>query len=365
MWHKFLSDVNLSIIVPTYNETGNVSLLVQRLHAALGDIAWEVLFVDDNSSDGTADEIYALSQADPRVRLILRVADRGLAKSSIQGMLSAKGRNLLVMDADGQHDPTVIMDMLERLESEGLDIISAARKLDQTGEDGTLSATRQTLSRTANSMSCRVIGKDLIDPMTGFFLIRRDRFLPIAVRLQDAGFKLLLDILHSDKSLKHEEILFRFGQRVHGESKLDALVMWQFATFLMSRATGKILPPSLISFIFVGGSGVFVHFLTLYSLLGLGLSFAVAQIGATTIAASSNFVLNNILTFRDKRLIGRAMVIGYFKFLAAASVGILANVSAAVLTYGTLTDFIFVATLAGIAIDTIWKFAVSRRLIWK
>lgn len=356
---------DLSIIIPTFNEAGNIRPLHARIDRALAGLTWELLFVDDNSTDGTPQEVFNLGQEDERVRLVLRLADRGLAKSAMQGMLSAKGAVLCVMDGDGQHDPAVIPRMLSQLSAHGLDAVSAARQLEDISQDSVLSPRRQAMSKLANRLSGHFTGRALIDPMTGFFVIRRDRLLAVAPTLSDAGFKLLLDILHSDKALRHAEVPFTFGARESGTSKLDPFVLWQFSMFLLSKLTRDVLPASFISFVLVGGSGMIVHFGVLYALLALVPSFALAQALATVCAATSNFLLNNLLTFRDRRLRGWRMVSGYLKFMAVASVGIVANVSAASVALGRFTDTVFVAALAGIVIDTIWKFVISNRFVWR
>lgn len=360
-----VSQRSLSVIAPTYNESDNILPFIERAKEVLGQFDWEIIFVDDNSPDGTAEKVFHLAKTDHRIRSITRLSDRGLAKASIQGMLSARGELLCVMDVDGQHDPAVINEMAERLEREGLHIVSAARRLERDEEMAGLSPLRQKLSTFGNWLSGIVLGRKLSDPLTGFFIISRDSFLQTAPRLGDPGFKLLLDILHSNKTLRHAEVPFDFGVRLSGQSKLDVYVIWKFATFLLSKLTGGILPVSLISFLLVGGSGIFVHFAVLYAALSLSFPFAVAQTVATLIAATGNFLLNNLLTFRDRRLRGWGKLWGYLKFLGVSAVGIVANVSAATLTYERLVHVVFVATLAGIAIDTVWKFVIANRFIWK
>jgi len=352
----------LSIIAPTYNEAGNIIPFVERVKTTLAAFDWEILFVDDNSTDGTAQKAFDYGTGDSRVRPIIRLNDRGLAKSSIQGMLSARGDLLCVMDADGQHDPAVLLDMIARLEQDNLDIVSAARRLEDDQALEGLSPVRRKLSNIGNWLSSLILGKKLADPLTGFFVIRRSRFLELAPRLGDPGFKLLLDILYSDKSLRHEEVPFSFGVRTHGQSKLDTYVIWKFVTFLLSKMTGGLLPVSLISFLFVGGSGIFIHLAVLYAALSLSAPFIAAQ---TLVAATSNFLLNNLLTFQDKRLRGWGKLWGYLKFLTVSAVGIVANVSAATLTYERVIHVVFLATLAGIAIDTVWKFVIANRFIWR
>lgn len=356
----------ISIIVPVFNEVDNIAPLLEQIASALDGHEWEVIFVDDASTDGTTDAAYRLSVGNERVRLILRLWDRGLARSTIQGMLSAKGEMLCVMDGDGQHDPKFIPQLMALLHEGPYDTVSAARRLGGNAiESGALSKTREKLSQIGNSISSLIVGRRLDDPLTGFFLIRRDAFLDVAPRLTDPGFKLLLDILHSKKDMRHAELPFDFGSRMSGESKLDSFIVWQFATYLLSKLTRELLPPSLISFLIVGASGLLVHFSVLYVALAWAASFSVAQLAATFVAASSNFLLNNLLTFRDRRLRGWKQFRGYCEFMAASSIGIIANVSAATITYDRLGQMIVLSTLAGIAIDTIWKFAVAKRLIWR
>ncbi|WP_349961906.1 glycosyltransferase [Rhizobium sp. ZPR3] len=355
----------LSIIAPTYNEADNVLHFIERVKATLNAFDWEILFVDDNSADGTAEKIYDYAADDYRIRTIIRLEDRGLARSSIQGMLSARGNLLCVMDADGQHDPMVLSELVARLERDNLDVVSAARRLDGCDGLSGLSPLRHRISLFGNWCSSLILGRKLLDPLTGFFLIRRSSFLEVAPHLGDPGFKLLLDILYSHRNLRHAEVPFEFASRQHGESKLDCYVAWKFLTFTLSKMTGGMLPVSLISFLFVGGSGLGVHFATLYGALWLSLPFLAAQALATLTASANNFLLNNLLTFRDRRLRGRRQILGYLKFLGFSSIGIVANISLAKLTYDHFAHAVLIATLAGLAIDSVWKFVVASRFIWK
>lgn len=355
----------LSIVVPTYNEAGNILPFVDRVSAALDGVDWEVLFVDDNSPDGTAQVVHTLSRSNERVRLVLRLADRGLAKATIQGLLSANGETLCVMDGDGQHDPDVIRSLLAPIGSGEAEIVSAARRLDEGVEASALGPLRARLSKIGNWLSGLVLRRDIIDPLTGFFAIRREAFLRVAPELRDPGFKLLLDILSADHKLKHREVPFDFGERLHGESKLDSFVAWQFGTFLASKLTRGIVPASLISFLIVGGSGVFVHLAVLYTALAGTVDFALSQTLAALAAVTWNFLLNNRLTFRDRRLRGWRLLSGYVKFLVISSIGVVANVSLATFTYEKAGEIAIVAAFAGIALDTLWKFVVSSRIVWR
>src|SRR5262249_16085737 len=156
--------------------------------------------------------------------------------------------------------PAVVPQLIERLHYDALDIVSAARKLGEAMEPTALSPIRERLSKIGNRLSNVVIGRQMKDPLTGFFVIRRDAFMKITPLLSGPGFKLLLDNLHSEKALRHPELPFDFGRRMAGESKLDTYVPWQYATFLLSKMTKGVVPASLISFLVVGASGLFVHF---------------------------------------------------------------------------------------------------------
>lgn len=355
----------ISVIIPVFNEAANVRPLIAQLRRALAGRNWEALFVDDNSPDGTAEIVRAESLEDDRIRLILRVADRGLARAAVQGLLSAKADLLCVMDGDGQHNPGVILDLLPMIERGDADIVSAARRLSGHLDPDSLGATRLSLSRLGNRMCEATLKRKIRDPLSGFFAIRRDAFLALAPRLGDPGFKILLDILATDDRLRHQEVDFNFEARRHGKSKLGVFVGWQFIVFLLGRALGGWIPPTAISFAIVGLTGVFVHLAAMFFLLSVGASFPSSQFGASVAATSTNFLLNNWLTFSDRRMTGTRMVVGFVSYLAVASVGILASVGVATLAFSRLTHVAILAALAGIAIDAVWKYALSSRLVWR
>ena len=356
---------DLSIVVPVYNEVANIGPLVASLGSVLSDVDWEVIFVDDNSPDGTAGEVRKLALEDDRVRLVLRIFDRGLAKACIQGLLSSKANLLCVMDGDGQHDPMLIQKLIDPLKRGDADVVSASRRLGEEVQNGALTPFRQRLSIWGNRACRWVLRRPVEDPLTGFFAMRWESFLDVAPRLGDPGFKLLFDILLNGPALRHREVPFDFGTRRSGRSKLDLSVAWQFGTYFLSTLTRGIIPTALVSFLFVGAIGVGVHLAMLFLALWAGAGFPVAQtIGALT-AVISNFLLNNRLTFRDSRLSGLALATGFLKFLVISSVGLFANIAIATLTFQHLTHTALLASLAGILMDTLWKYAVSSRLVWR
>jgi dolichol-phosphate mannosyltransferase len=355
----------ISIVIPVYNELGNVAHLVKQLDKALAGRQWEALFVDDDSPDGTADEVRRICLDDPRIRLILRIEDAGLAKACIQGMLSAKADLLCIMDGDGQHDPVYIPELMAALDQSHADLASAARVNNDAMDPATLGATRQRLSGIGNALVRKVTGRQTRDTLTGFFLIRREAFLSVARRLSNSGFKLLFDILASNHALRHVEIPFNFKERHAGDSKLDAHVLWQFLSLAIEKLCQGWIPARVISFLAVGSLGLIVHMAVLFSALALGVDFQYAQGSAAIVAMTFNFGLNNMLAFRDRRFHGRGLIAGWAGYFLTCSVSLLANVILATWTYQRLEGMILIAALAGISVDVVWKFIVSDRLLWR
>jgi dolichol-phosphate mannosyltransferase len=278
-------------------------------------------------------------------------------------MLSSSADVLCVMDGDAQHDPRVIRELRARVIEGGADVASAARDLDAVEADA-LSATRRRLSRWGNAVVRRVLRRETRDPLSGFFAIRREVFLRVVRNLSDSGFKLLFDILVSGPALRHVEVPHTFRPRLSGSSKLDGLVMWQFFSLVVEKLARGLIPARLASFLAVGGLGFGVHMVILYTGLALGAPFYAAQATAAVTAATSNFLLNNALTWRERRFTGFALVFGWLAYLAVSSVGLIANVAVATWAYGQLRGLAIVAASAGIVMDAVCKFAVSDRLVW-
>jgi dolichol-phosphate mannosyltransferase len=355
----------LSVVIPVLNEAGNVRGVAHELDGALAGIDWEVQFVDDDSADATAEAVRQLAREDRRVRLILRVADPGLAPSGIQGMLSSSADFLCVMDGDGQHDPSCIPEMLRTLEQEGVDVVSAARDTGPDRDGAVLGRGRAALSEFGNALVRRTLRRDIADPLSGFFVIRRAAFLGVVRGLGNSGFKLLVDILASGPSLRHAEVPIRFRPRAGGRSKLDARALWQFAMLLVEKASRGAIAARVASFLAIGSAGLAVHMAVLYALLAGDLSFAKSQTGAALTAVTFNFFFNNLLTFADRRFTGWALLRGWAGYLALCSVGLVGNVSIATWVYGQIHGIASLAALSGIALEVLWKFVISDRVLWR
>lgn len=359
----------LSIVVPTFKERGNVAELVRRLDLALPDTRWEAIFVDDNSPDGTADAVKAIAEIDGRVRCIRRVGRRGLAGACIEGMLSSAAPYVAVIDADLQHDEKVLPDMLATLKGGVADLVAGTRYVAGGSASG-LSSSRGTISRLATRLTHRLVGTELSDPMSGFFMMRRDRFDAIAPRLTPVGFKILLDIAASaGPSLRIAEQPYTFGERFDGESKFNAQIGVEFLGLLLAKMTGDLVDPRFIFFALVGSIGLVVHLVALRATLfvlpdDLMDEFRIAQTVATLIAMTSNFLLNNELTYRDRRLKGWAMLRGFVLFCVFASAGVLANVDLASWLYVDSSRWL-VAGAAGAIMSALWNYAMSTLFVWR
>ncbi|NIJ06781.1 dolichol-phosphate mannosyltransferase [Sphingomonas vulcanisoli] len=355
----------LAIVVPAYNEKSNVPLLVEAVAAALPDVRWEIVFVDDDSPDGTATEVRRLALADPRVRVIHRYGRRGLSSACVEGIMATAAPVVAVMDADLQHDERILGAMFARLGQGDVDLVVGSRYVEGGGM-GEWSKRRVAMSRFATALSQRLTRTPIGDPMSGFFMLRRDIFLSALPNLSSVGFKILLDIAASTpEPLRVAEVPYTFRTRQHGESKMDALVLWEYLQLLLDKMFGHIIPPRFIGFVMVGTTGVIVHFATLLLLRELtGDNFRTAQTIATLVATSSNFFLNNILTYRDQRLKGIQLAIGWLTFNIVCSVGALTNVNIATYLFAN-HHTLWVSALAGIAVTTVWNYAMSSIFTWR
>lgn len=356
----------LSVIVPTFNERENVHELVRRLSACLIGIHWEVIFVDDDSPDGTARAVRHLGMTDRRIRLLSRIGRRGLSSACIEGMLASTAPYLAVMDADLQHDERLLPDMLRELQQNGLDIVVGSRYVNGGGT-GDWDASRQTLSRFATKLSALVLKVNLEDPMSGFFMLRREVFNEAARNLSGIGFKILLDIFASSpRPLAFRELPYTFGLRRAGESKFDSSVAWEYIMLLLDKSVGHFIPVRFIPFALIGGIGVGVHMIVLWLLFkGFHYGFAISQTIGTLVTMSSNFFMNNALTYRDRRLHGWAMLRGWVSFTIACSIGAAANVGVATYLFeGKVTDWTGSA-VAGVLISAAWNYAATSVYTWK
>jgi dolichol-phosphate mannosyltransferase len=355
----------LSVVVPTFNERDNVTVLYRRLEAVLTGIAWEVVFVDDNSPDGTWDVVRALAQRDNRVRCVRRIGRRGLSGACIEGILASSAPYAAVIDADLQHDETQLPKMLSLLVSGQAELVVGSRYIEGYKTEG-FNKQRAGASALATEFARKMLRVEIADPMSGFFMVRRDRFEELAPKLSVHGFKILLDLVASaDGNLRAVEIPYTFGARQHGESKLDSMVALDFIGLVLAKFTNDAVSLRFVLFAMVGGIGLVVHLTTLFVALQIFKApFAEAQAAGAVVAMTGNFILNNFLTYRDQRLRGFGLLRGLIAFYIVCSVGLLANVGVAFSVYDQEPIW-WLAGMAGALMGVVWNYAMSGLFVWR
>tara|TARA_Y100001968_G_scaffold297194_1_gene305953 strand:- start:271 stop:1380 length:1110 start_codon:yes stop_codon:yes gene_type:complete len=358
----------ISIVLPSYNEYNNITLIIKKLlkFANLYDI--EILVVDDDSNDGTTSLVRDLARDEARIRLIHRIGRAGLSSAIKEGVINAKGDIVAIMDSDGQHEPEDVLEAIRKLISNQLDIVIGSRFQKNSDLQG-LSKARQDGSTLANNIARISLSRkysDLSDYMSGCIVIRRDSCLAFTQRVDVNGFKFLYELLAiSNGCLNIQEIPIKFKSRSHGKSKLDISILWDFIISLLHTISGKILPRRAISFALVGLTGVFVQLISTEILIRmLGIDFEAALPYSVVLSASSNYLINNFLTFRSRRLKNMKLITGLLKFLVVASLPVIANVGLATSFYNFITPSTLLAQIAGIIVVFIWNYAASSRFVW-
>jgi dolichol-phosphate mannosyltransferase len=355
----------LSVVVPTFNERDNVTVLYRRLDATLKGVAWEVVFVDDNSPDGTWQVVRGLARQDSRVRCIRRIGRRGLSGACIEGILASSAPYAAVIDADLQHDESQLPKMLGLLQGGEAELVVGSRYI-EGGSADSFNKQRAGASQLATEVAKRVLGVQVKDPMSGFFMIRRDRFEQLAPQLSTQGFKILLDIIATARGeLRTVEVPFTFGARQHGESKLDSMVALDFLGLVLAKLTNDVVSLRFLLFAMVGSIGLIVHLATLFIAHQIfGVAFPEAQAAGALVAMTSNFILNNFLTYRDQRLKGFAILRGLLLFYLVCSVGLFANVGVAFSVYDQEPIW-WLAGAAGALMGVVWNYAMSGLFVWR
>jgi len=269
------------------------------------------------------------------------------------------------MDADMQHDEALLPKMLGTIKERELDIVVGTR-YGANGSVGDWQGSRVAISSMASRLARLVVKAELTDPLSGFFVIARGAFAATMRNLSGQGFKILLDIFASSpRPLAFAELPFHFRRRVHGESKLDTLVAWEYLTLLLDKLAGPMIPVRFLLFAMIGGLGVLTHLSALWlAVYPLGIGFAAAQTIATLVAMTGNFLLNNLFTYRDRRLHGRALLTGLLSFYAVCGLGAAANVGIASHLFVANHSW-WLAGMGGAAIGAVWNYAMSSVFIWR
>ena len=355
----------LTIIIPTYNERENIQTTVACLNIALQGVNWEVIFVDDDSPDGTADAVRNLAQTDRRIRCLQRIKRKGLSSACIEGIMASSAPFIAVMDADLQHDESILPRMLFELKTQPVDIVIGSRYM-EGGSTGDLSPSRVWISRAATTLSRLVLSQTISDPMSGYFMLRRSFFEKVMRKLSGRGFKILLDILVSaGGAVRYSDCPYNMRNRTHGESKLGVVVIWEYLMLILYKGLGRIVPARFLSFAAVGGSGIFVNIFFLWMLYRIyAADFVVSQTVATLIAMTSNYILNNQFTFGERKLRGRRFFYGLLSFYLSCAVGAIINIAVADMFYLRAFPW-WLAGLAGVIVGVVWNYSMTSTFTWR
>ncbi len=361
----------LSVVIPTYNEAGNLPVLLERVAGVLSaaGVAHEMIVVDDDSPDGTWRVAASLRTRYPQVRVIRRTSgEKGLAPAVVEGWAAARGELLGVMDADLQHPPEVLARLLEAFADLSVDLAIASRYTPRGGSRG-LNLIRKWLSRGASNLAQAVLPPDahgVTDPMSGFFMLRRR--VVEGAELRPTGYKILLEVLARGRYRRVADIPFQFGRRLRGESKLGAAVMRDYLQQLWHLAWAPTGFGRFVRFCLVGGSGVVVNMGMMWWLKGSGL-LGTLRSGAVAVecAILNNFLWNERWTFRDRsalrpRLRDRLWRLAHFNVICGA--GAVFHLAILWLLAIRLGWNYLVANLIAIGIVTFWNYGLNTTWTW-
>jgi dolichol-phosphate mannosyltransferase len=353
----------LTVVVPAFRERENLPALLAALEQMLEGREWEAIVVVDDALDGSDELVRERAQRDARVRCLHRIGRRGLASACIEGMLASSAPYLAVMDADLQHDETLLPLLFEAARDGGADVVVASRYM-EGGSTGELDAGRVRISRLASALG-GVLCKGLTDPMSGFFVVRRSFLDKVVRRLYGRGFKILLDLIAAARGqVRIAELPYRMRSRQRGESKLGTRVIAEFFMLVLYHLTGRLVPARFFLFGAVGATGVGVHLAALTALFAAtGGNFLVSQAAATWIAMTSNFFLNNVFTYGDQRLRGTRLWRGLATFYVACGIGAFINIAVAEWLYLQSATY-WAAGLVGALIAAVWNFFTTASLTW-
>ena len=377
-----MSQPKVSVIIPTYNEAENIPILLDRLASTLAAISHEIIVVDDNSPDGTWQVAEKISLNRPDLRVIRRLNERGLSSAVVAGMSAAKGACLAVMDSDLQHDEAALPEMLRAVEAGECQLAIGSRGV-AGGSYGDFSKTRRFMSWVAAAMARILLPVTVRDPMSGFFVVRRDVFTECADRINPLGFKILLEFIGRNPGIKIKEIGYVFRLREHGETKLSGSVIRNYIIALYDMRFGKFVSSTFMMYAFVGSSGVVVNIFGFA--LGEFLNFPRFNSGLPALdplflsvpfgiqlSIITNYFLNNYITFYESRHKRAGLLRGFVLFQIISMVGIVIQWSVFQLlqTNGFLTGIVaesvrsYFNNAIGIVLATAGNYYLNVNVTW-
>ena len=362
-----LNKPNLSIVIPTFNERENISKILGKLRKTLRNVKYEIIFVDDNSPDGTSDEVKAFMQKSPNIHLIHRIGRRGLSGAVIEGIFASNSSLVGVMDCDLQHDESKLLDMLALFkQNNSLDLVIGSRftkKGDISG--GAFSKFREIGSKLITIIIKKILNINSTDPLSGFFMVKKNSFLKYSKNLQTQGFKVLADFLAiSGGAVEVKEVGYKFKNRVLGESKMSFLTALELIGLILSLIFGGKVSIRFILFCMVGVSGIFVQLATTGLSIFFINEFSTSQTVGIIAAMTSNYFLNNYITFQERRLKSIAFFQGLLSFYLICSLGAFANIAVATYLFSISSNWL-VSSFVGAFFGAVWNFTLSSNFTWK
>ena len=363
--------VYFSLVIPTYNECKNVKSIVEKLSRLLdGSIPgnYELIVVDDNSPDRTWEVAQSLTAEYPQLRVMRREDERGLSTAVIRGWQVARGEVLGVIDADLQHPPETLLQLLAEIQR-GADLAAASRHVAEGGVSD-WSVVRRFLSRGAQTVGLLilpgVVGR-VSDPMSGYFMVRRSCIA--GKTMNPAGYKILIEVLGRGDIRWIGEVGYVFQERQEGESKVTWKQYIEYLRHLLRLRFARWPMGKFLRFGIVGFSGVFVNMGVLYVLRDiLNWELTRSLIVAAELAIISNFLWNDLWTFGDisKRQPGnRQRLKRLLKFNTICLMGLILNVLLVNLLFNVFGMNEYLANLIAIAAVTLWNFWINMKLSWR
>ena len=356
---------NISIIIPTFNESLNIIKIIDELRDVLNGLDYEIIVVDDNSPDKTHKKIkeYSNNNNLQNILCINRTWNKGLSSAVVEGIALSKNENVCVMDGDGQHDPKNILQMLEILNINNCDLVIGSRFLDQNKIDS-LSANRNKLSLIGIKICNLFIKNKVTDPLSGLFITKRNQIIMYSDKLYKDGFKILFDYLMLNNVIDVKEIQINFRKRNDGESKLNLSTFFSLIGQIVENRSLGLIPESFFVFSIVGSSGVLLQLTFLNLLLQITNNFFISNAIGIFIAMTSNYALNNLLTFHNIHKTLFARLKGLSRYYLANSLSIFANIGIATQLYSNEFS-VLSSALVGILAGLILNYFLSRNLVFK
>jgi len=378
--------IDLSLIVPTYNESENVSILIPRLVELFqkNKIEFEIIVVDDDSPDGTWRVAKKLAASDERIRVIRRTNKKGLSSAVIDGMGAAKGNALGVIDADMQHDESILPKML--VELKGYDLVVGSRVVEEGGY-GEWGFLRRIMSKSATLLAKIFLPIPVGDPMSGFFVLRRELFEEVAPKINPRGFKILLEFLGRKKGIKAKEVGYVFRTRVHGETKMSSSIIHNYIIALYDIRFGKYISLTFVKYGITGIIGIFVNLFGQYfatevlNLKGGGIVYqsyfkpSIAVVFGFELSVLSNYILNNLWTFSEFKMTGLyENIFGFLKFNLISVIGLVIQLSvwrlALEIFQTNFPEFFpnyatYFSNLFGILLATAGNYFLNKNFTWR